>query len=178
MSDASEPLFDLLPEPELIEAMGADIATAEKVAVLARLQQRVEKNRASLQKHARNFNEMYDEAVRRLPVEGLIQLAERIQEAEKGAAEQLDPWVHALHQALLVPSQEGRQYVQELMEISAAWLAVYQDTRSRLLELASERRAASREVLRARPVEGDIDFAELSREHIARYPKIRAALAK
>jgi hypothetical protein len=33
-------------------------------------------------------------------------------------------------------------------------------------------------VLRARPVEGDIDWAELSREHIRRYPKIRARLAE
>lgn len=31
---------------------------------------------------------------------------------------------------------------------------------------------------RARPVEGEIDYPELSREHMARYPKIRAALAK
>jgi len=31
---------------------------------------------------------------------------------------------------------------------------------------------------RARPAEGEVDYAELSREHIARYPKIRAALAK
>ena len=34
------------------------------------------------------------------------------------------------------------------------------------------------EVLRARPVKGKINWAELSREHIRRYPKIRAALAK
>ena len=33
-------------------------------------------------------------------------------------------------------------------------------------------------VLHARPVEGEIDHAALSREHIARYPKIRAALAE
>ena len=37
---------------------------------------------------------------------------------------------------------------------------------------------AAPEVLRARPVKGKIDYAELSREHLARYPKIRAVLAK
>ena len=36
----------------------------------------------------------------------------------------------------------------------------------------------SHEVLRARPVEGDIDQEALSREFMARFPKIRAALAK
>lgn len=33
-------------------------------------------------------------------------------------------------------------------------------------------------VLRAKPVEGEVDWTELSREHIARYPKIRARLAE
>jgi hypothetical protein len=33
-------------------------------------------------------------------------------------------------------------------------------------------------VLRARPAKGEVDWAELSREHIARYPKIRARLAE
>jgi hypothetical protein len=33
-------------------------------------------------------------------------------------------------------------------------------------------------VLRAKPVKGKVDWAELSREHIARYPKIRARLAE
>jgi hypothetical protein len=32
--------------------------------------------------------------------------------------------------------------------------------------------------LRAKPVKGEVDWAELSREHIARYPKIRARLAE
>jgi len=35
-----------------------------------------------------------------------------------------------------------------------------------------------KEILRARPVKGKIDHAELSREFMARFPKIRAALAK
>ena len=33
-------------------------------------------------------------------------------------------------------------------------------------------------VLRAKPINGEVDWAELSREHIARYPKIRARLAE
>ena len=76
-----------------------------------------------------------------------------------------------------MPTQEGRQHIEELIEISVAWLAIYEDTRARLLKLAAERRPAGT-VLRARPAEDEIDYAELSREHIARYPKIRAALAK
>jgi hypothetical protein len=42
----------------------------------------------------------------------------------------------------------------------------------------AKQRSCEKQILRARPVKGKIDYAELSREHIARYPKIRAALAK
>jgi hypothetical protein len=36
----------------------------------------------------------------------------------------------------------------------------------------------AKKVRRDKPVEGEVDWAELSREHIARYPKIRARLAE
>jgi len=49
---------------------------------------------------------------------------------------------------------------------------------NRLKSAPKRERVAAAEVLRARPVKGKIDYAELSREHLARYPKIRAALAK
>ena len=44
--------------------------------------------------------------------------------------------------------------------------------------LRREKKEKREEILRARPVSGEIDYPELSREHMARYPKIRAALAK
>ena len=50
--------------------------------------------------------------------------------------------------------------------------------RTRLLELAARRRGDTAEVLRARPVEGDIDHEKLTCEIVARFPKILAALAK
>ena len=43
---------------------------------------------------------------------------------------------------------------------------------------SKRRRPAAKEVLRARPGAGKIDHGALSREFIARFPKIRAALAK
>ncbi|HEX3861854.1 MAG TPA: hypothetical protein VHY35_09220 [Stellaceae bacterium] len=52
------------------------------------------------------------------------------------------------------------------------------DTREKPQHEAAPQQNAGNEVLRARPVKGEIDYAELSREHMARYPKIRAALAK
>lgn len=43
---------------------------------------------------------------------------------------------------------------------------------------AADKHGAVQKPLRARPVKGKVDYAELSREHIARYPKIRARLAE
>jgi hypothetical protein len=43
---------------------------------------------------------------------------------------------------------------------------------------SAKQRPDEKKILRARPVKGEIDHAALSREFIARFPKILAALAK
>jgi hypothetical protein len=164
-------------KPSLLSELRGDISAAEKANALARLGYLAEANRRGLQKHTREFQKMYAEARHRLPGEGLVMLAERVRESEAGARELLHPWMEALRQAISVPSDEGRQYIQELLEISEAWLSLYRETRNKLLELAAERSPADR-ALRARPVEGEIDHERLTREIIARFPKILAALAK
>ena len=73
---------------------------------------------------------------------------------------------------------EAQGSLQEFVDTASGRLLLYRDLYDKLLKLAAERRRAAGEVLRARPVEGEIDYAELIREHMARYPKIRAALAK
>jgi hypothetical protein len=52
------------------------------------------------------------------------------------------------------------------------------ETRGKRAKKAREQQGATKEVLRARPVKGTIDHAALSKEFMARFPKIRAALAK
>jgi hypothetical protein len=164
-------------KPSLLGELRADISAARKADALARLGHLVEANRRGLQKHARQFQKMYAEATQRLPRQGLVMLAERIGESEAGARELLYPWMEALQQAISVPSDEGRQYIQELLKISEAWLTLYRQTRNKVFQLAAERSPADR-VLRARSVEGEVDHEALSREFMARFPKIRAALAK
>ncbi|HXO92398.1 MAG TPA: hypothetical protein VN849_16540, partial [Stellaceae bacterium] len=72
---------------------------------------------------------------------------------------------------------EVRRARQESIKIAEGWLTLYCDIREKLLRLAAERRPAD-EVLRANPVQGEVDHEALSREFIARFPKLRAALAK
>ena len=62
--------------------------------------------------------------------------------------------------------------------VGEAWLSLPAALYKRLLRMADERRAAAEEVRRARPVEGEFDHAELTREIIARFPMILAELAK
>jgi hypothetical protein len=45
-------------------------------------------------------------------------------------------------------------------------------------EPTAKQRPDEKKILRARPVKGEVNHAALSREFMARFPKIRAALAK
>jgi len=168
-------------DPALINALRSEV-WPESLELLARLRRRVMENRRALEEHANEFDKAYEAATHGgLDVEGLVQLAGTVREAERGAAEQLHPWMEALRERLTPQSeraQEAQQYLQELHEFAVAWLVTYQTLRERLLKLASERRDISRKVLHARPVDGEIDHKALSREFIARFPNIRAALAK
>ena len=95
---------------------------------------------------------------------------------------------------LAVPKEE-REIVRELLknperpaadiaaELAARGAAVKESKVEQLREIVTvvlEEQACTRgtDILRARPVEGELDYRKLSCEHMARYPKIRAALAK
>jgi hypothetical protein len=182
MTDALDLSQDLLSDPTLVQALRSERWLASYQELLPRLHRRVIKNRTALGQHTNKFEKAYEGAARgNLDADGLVRLAEAVLKAERDAAEQLHPWMEALRETRDLrsePAEEARQCLHELHEIAVAWLAMYQKLRERLLELASERRSNSGEGLQARPVTGDINYVELSREHLARYPKIRAALAK
>jgi hypothetical protein len=73
---------------------------------------------------------------------------------------------------------EAYVLVQQAVEIVTSYVSGYLESRDQLIRVDTKQRVAGTAILRARPVEGEVDYAELSREHIARYPKIRAALAE
>jgi hypothetical protein len=111
----------------------------------------------------------------------LLQQAGKLLEKEKEFAETL-PHVVGLLKDLLLPGRmlepEVELLVRDSVEILEAWPPLYRNLGNWFLKLAAERRAVAGEILRACPVKGEIDHAALSREFIARFPKIRAALAK
>jgi hypothetical protein len=114
--------------------------------------------------------------------EWIIAAAKKAQEKEQQAVAHFPPVITLLKSALATPANSFEADVQQLLrdgvEVLEGWLAFYRGFHAMLTKQAAEWRAVSRKVLRATPVKGEIDWAELSREHIARYPKIRARLAE
>lgn len=111
----------------------------------------------------------------------LAEAEKKAQEKEREVAAHFRPVIAALKSVLWSPNDELEAEVQQLLrdsiEVLEGWVAFYQRFHAMLARQAAERRP-SREVLRAHPVEGDVDHDALSREFMARFPKIRAALAK
>jgi len=167
-----------LPLAALIDAIGST-DTASKSVELHAAQERV---LAALESRRTELNTLYQRTV--APDTGwreITRVAAMIGEWERAAAEKLYPQIDALLRKLAAPGSdmplEVRRARQESIKIAEGWLALYRDVREKLLRLAAERRPAD-EVLRAKPVESEVDHEALSREFIARFPKLRAALAK
>jgi hypothetical protein len=167
----------------LVEALDVGSRPDEGTCELTRLRMGVEKGLAALDLQKHHLDEAYDKIVAsELRASSIVQLAERSLAQQRADGEWLHPAIEKLRQALAqtdtAQDPERRRAIEEVLDAASAWAAAYRDLHDRLLKLAAERRTATGEVLRARPVEGEIDHAALSREFITRFPKIRAALAK
>jgi hypothetical protein len=178
MPDALDASRYEVPLAALIDA----IESAEAASKWDKLHSAQERAVTALEGRRAELNTLYERAV--APDTGwqeITQVAAMIGDWGRAAAEKLYPQIDALQRKLAAPGHdmppEVRRARQESIKIAEGWLTLYCDIREKLLRLAAERRPAD-EVLHAKPVEGEIDYAELSREHIARYPKIRAALAE
>jgi hypothetical protein len=137
---------------------------------------------AALENRRAELNSLYERAVAPdTNWQEITQVASMIGEWGRVAAEKLYPGIDTLQRKLAAAGSdmppEIRRVREQSVKIAEDWLVLYRDLRDKLLRLAAERRPADT-VLRARPVEGEIDHGALSREFIARFPKIRAALAK
>jgi len=149
---------------------------------LATLREQTENDLRELQVEAAWLAENADRpAPDDLDPDWLAQAAEQAREKERQAAAQFHRVIAALKAALAPADDEFEAEVQQLLRDGIAvlegWSAFYHGFHAMLARQAAERCASPR-VLHARPLAGEIDYAELSREHIARYPKIRAALAE
>lgn len=183
MPDGAELPSDFPPDPALIDALSAETAPAERLRRLAQLRLQVDKACTFLREQADNLDQLYEEIAQgNADAEDLNRMAEVVLEKQRAAVERLSPGIEMLRQKLAARGDrldpEIRQPFEESVDIALGWLALYDSLHRRLLKLAAGRRGDAPGILHAHPVTGDIDYAELSREFIARFPKILAALAK
>jgi hypothetical protein len=178
MSDALDATRYELPVAALIET----IESTEAASKWDKLHSAQERAVAALESRRAELSTLYERAV--VPDTGwqeISEVAAMIGEWGRAAAEKLLPKIDTLQRRLAIPgndmSPEVRRARQESIKVAEGWLALYCDTREKLLKLAAERRPAN-VVLRVHPVEGEVDHEALSREFVARFPKIRAALAE
>jgi hypothetical protein len=178
MRDALRLSEDQLPLRAVIESIEASGAANN----WSMLEAAHNKALAALRSRREEFDILYERAVAPdTSWDEIVRVASMIGEWGRTAAEKLYPQIDALQRKLDARyggiSRKPRHALQQSIEVANAWLSLYREFHEKLQRLAVERRPAD-VTLRARPVEGEIDYGELSREHIIRYPKIRATLAK
>jgi hypothetical protein len=179
------------PTPSVLRWLGDGAVPFDRERLNAKLRedvdleafrQQVVKDRGELAKNEAWLREHFDRpAPTELDADFLVQAAD---EANKKAIEtgnQFHPVIEALSNLLTSPGQlrpENRDVVRDSIDILEGWLAFYCGFNAMLARLRDERLGTAPAVLRARPVKGKVDYPKLSREHMVRYPKIRARLAE
>jgi hypothetical protein len=180
MPDSIEFSSDIGPIVALVSLPHSESARTDQFAQL-RIQQAI--CRTATEQYAQQLNRLYEDIARSgHNADWLVQAAELVRQREATERERLRPGIEALKQKLALwrgpRDAEGRRLIEESIAVGEAWLSFPAALYKRLLRLADKRRAAAEEIQRARPFEGEIDHAELTREIIARFPTILAELAK
>jgi hypothetical protein len=85
---------------------------------------------------------------------------------------------HKLQDYATIWDKDALLCLQESVDITAKWMEIHEKLTKNILEIAEKRRVSAAKALRARPLQGEVDHDALSREFMARFPKLRAALAK
>lgn len=172
-------MLDIEPLVVSVEAFSSATAAADRARLLAQIRHQLEDLRAVDEKSRAEFERALAGGTAAAEPE---QAASASREDESAAAKILRPRIESLQRYLTDTSSsddpEAHQLLHKAVNIATGYMAGYQNVRDQLITLGAEQHATTGKILRARPVIGEIDYAELSREHMARYPKIRAALAK
>jgi hypothetical protein len=166
-----------------VEAFSAATARAERRRLLARIRSQLGNLRAADEKARAEL-----EAIFKSASEGGVVAAEALQAAlssrvnERSVAEALLPRIQSLQRYLTdtppLEDPEAHRLLEKAVNIALGYAAGYQNLRDRLIADAAGLETAAGGVSHRRPAEGEIDHAALTREIIARFPKILAALAE
>jgi hypothetical protein len=171
-----------LPAGALLNAFASDDVAGARSELLGQLHDRIEKGREDQKEWGSRFDRLYEEARKGAWSEPfLIQWAAALLEKQRAALEMFRPIIEVLQcraaDYAARPDAELLELCLATIVLVLGWITPYQNLCEELLQLAAKRRPDD-VVLRARPIEGEIDHTALSREFMERFPNIRAALAK
>jgi hypothetical protein len=172
-----------LPSGALINVFEADDDAGSRSQLLDRVRKHIERGRVTQKEWASAFDGLYEEALSAdFSAPFLMRWSAALLERERAALERLYPFLEDIQRHRIAMEQvtdpEVLALYQEISDFIFGWVAPYQKLSGQLLDLAVARRSEAAKVLRAKPVHGEVDHEALSREFIARFPKLRAALAK
>jgi hypothetical protein len=164
-------LYDIKPLLASLDAFGSAQAKADRERLLTDVCDQLENLRAA---DERSLAEL--EAAAELGGAVAERAVRAALEDEAAIVEELHPRILSLHRYLINTSwsddPEAHHILQQAINVILGYFAGYQNLRSHLLRPEIEQRESER------GVQGEIDHAALTREIIARFPKILAALAK
>jgi hypothetical protein len=174
--------IDLTPDILSVANSARKIYSEGKHAVfIASIRRLVDMIRAGGERVAIKAAEQYGRSERsdQTPEE-ILALARRFRGVEMASREELNPAIEALEMDLASqkPDTEIYQLISDSIAAGKGCLSEVRSLQDKLTKLAEVRTHALTRNLQALAVNGEVDWAELSREHIARYPKIRARLAE
>jgi hypothetical protein len=180
MTEGIQVSSDIEPIMELVALPHSEGARRDR---FARLRRQQAKCWAATEQYAKELDQLYEDIARSgHNADWLVKAAYLVRQTEETQRGRLQPGIDALREKLAAQEvfgdAEARRLIEESIAVGEAWLSLPAALHNKLLQLSCERCAAAEQIRRAHPVHGKIDYAKLSREHLARYPQIRAALAK
>jgi hypothetical protein len=182
MLDFIDIKHEIEPLMAVVEVFFSTTARADRAQLLDRIRDQLEKLRAADEISRAELERFYERTAKggvRATEAERAALAPR--EDESAAAKMLLTRILSLRGYLtdtsLNDDPEAHQLLQKAINIAVGYVAGYQNLRDQLIRFDAERGIAG-EILRTRPVQGEIDHKALGREFMVRFPKIRAALAR
>jgi len=179
MPDGFSIPLDVLPPVALLEELQAASDLTDRARLMRQLEAVQENARVLLPKFQSELRAYYSQvAGGNATWEQLLTWVSLCKTASEIIRLELNKIEGKLSGANDTDNAEIRHVTLETLNLGSVFLASIKEIENKLAKLAADRRGTRREVLCARPVAGNVDYAELIREHMARYPKIGAALAK
>lgn len=172
--------MDVRPLAGLLQSLAA--AESESCPI-ARLRRSQEASKRAVERYAQKLDAIYkDVEGSPHPADWILEAVAIVRGREQAERDRLEPGLELLRHKLRARSSWKAPALKELIEesvnIGEAWIALPAALAEKLVKLAAQRSGSQRGVLRAKPVEGEVDHEALTREFMARFPKLRAALAK